>query len=90
MIAQSTVVSKSSIDSVSHETLIQQHGGAKMRDLIRLGSPVLMIIIAEGGLFSFGYVRVERRGDGRAWLIAEARGEAGEVRPGSRVELAGE
>lgn len=27
MIAQSTVVSKSSIDSVSHETLIQQHGG---------------------------------------------------------------
>ncbi len=46
-------------------------------------------LYAEAGIFNFSYVRIERRGDA-AILAAEVRGEKGEVRFGSRLELAPE
>ncbi len=43
-------------------------------------------LYAEGGIFNFSYIRIERRGD-VAILTADVRGAGGEVRFGSRLEL---
>lgn len=45
------------------------------------------VLYAEGQLFNFGYVRVEQMPDGKAHLIAEVRGEDGQERPGSLLDL---
>jgi alkaline phosphatase D len=45
------------------------------------------LLYAEGGLLNFGYIRIERDAEGRSRLIADVRGEDGQPRPGSRLEL---
>lgn len=45
-------------------------------------------LYAEGGVFSFGHLRIERGPDGAAHLHADVRDEAGVVRPGSAIDLA--
>jgi alkaline phosphatase D len=44
-------------------------------------------LYAEGGLFNFSYVRLERQVDGRVHLIADVRGVDGTPRPGSHLDL---
>ena len=46
-----------------------------------------IILYAEGGILNFSYVRLERRDDA-VYLISEIRDEKGEIRFGSRLELA--
>lgn len=48
-------------------------------------NPVLLF--HEAGVFNFGYVRIEPEPGRVARLVAEVRGEDGQPRPGSRVEL---
>jgi alkaline phosphatase D len=45
------------------------------------------LLYAEGGLFNFGYVRIERQADGQVHLLAEVRDEEGQPRPGSLLDL---
>ena len=45
------------------------------------------LLYREGGFFNFGYARVERDGDGIAHFVTEIRGEDGEPRAGSRLDL---
>lgn len=44
-------------------------------------------LYAEGGIFNFSYVRIERQADGNAHLIADVRGTDGAPRPGSHLVL---
>jgi alkaline phosphatase D len=44
-------------------------------------------LYAEGGIFNFGYVRIERQADGLVHLLADVRGEDGQPRPGSLLDL---
>lgn len=48
-------------------------------------SPVSLY--AEGNFFNFGYVQVQQGADGRSHLLADIRGEDGQVRPGSLLNL---
>jgi alkaline phosphatase D len=45
-------------------------------------------LYAEGGIYNFEVVRVQRERDGKAHLVTEVRGVNGLVRPGSRLDLA--
>jgi len=45
------------------------------------------MLYREAGFFNFGYIRIERSGDGLAHLIADVRGVDGQPRPGSRLDL---
>ena len=44
-------------------------------------------LYAEGGLFNFSYVRIERQADGKVHLVADVRGVDGLPRPGSHLDL---
>ena len=44
-------------------------------------------LYAEGGIFNFSYVRIERQPDGNVHLIADVRGPDGAPRPGSHLDL---
>ena len=46
------------------------------------------LLYAEGGIFNFGYYRVEKGADGRVRFLADVRDETGGVRAGSSVDLA--
>ena len=46
-------------------------------------------LYAEGGIFNFGYLRIEEQ-NGSINLLVDIRDETGEVRPGSEVVLAPE
>jgi phosphodiesterase/alkaline phosphatase D-like protein len=46
------------------------------------------LLYSEAGLFTFGYVRVQPGQDGMVHLIADVRGEDGQPRPGSVIDLA--
>jgi alkaline phosphatase D len=48
-------------------------------------NPVLLY--AEGGIFNFAYVRIEEGAGGKARFIADVRGEDGQPRPRSLLEL---
>lgn len=48
-------------------------------------NPVLLY--AEGGIFNFGYVRIEEGSEGMVDLVADVRGEDGQPRPGSLLKL---
>jgi hypothetical protein len=43
-------------------------------------------LYAEGGIFNFGYLRIEEQ-NGSVNLLVDIRDETGEVRPGSEVVL---
>ena len=45
------------------------------------------ILFAEGGIFNFGFVRVEPQADGAVHLVADVRDETGRVRFGSTLDL---
>lgn len=62
-------------------------GRARPKTLDPTFSP--SILYAEGGLFNFSYVRVERRGE-EVVLTADVRGADGKVRFGSLLELVAE
>jgi len=49
--------------------------------------PTLVNGYAEGGLFNFGYISIKPV-DGTVHLIADVRGDNGEQRPGSILDLA--
>ena len=44
-------------------------------------------LYAEGNLFNFGYAHLARGSDGRMHLLADIRGEDGQPRPGSAIDL---
>lgn len=46
-----------------------------------------VVLYAEGNIFNFGYVRVERGADGSFHLLADVRDEEGRIRPGSELRL---
>ncbi|MGH7412343.1 MAG: alkaline phosphatase D family protein [Candidatus Methylomirabilis sp.] len=48
-------------------------------------NPVLLY--SEGGIFNFGYVRIYEGSDGKVHLVADVRGEDGQPRPGSLLNL---
>jgi len=45
------------------------------------------VLYAEGGLFNFGFVRINRQSDGKVHLVADVRDEHGVQRPGSVLDL---
>lgn len=44
-------------------------------------------LYAEGKIFNFGYVRLQKGADGKTHLISDVRGENGLPRPGSQLDL---
>jgi len=44
-------------------------------------------LYSESGLFNFGYIQIQQGMDGQMHLIADVRGENGQPRPGSRLDL---
>jgi hypothetical protein len=44
-------------------------------------------LYAEGGLFNFSYVRIQRQPDGKVHLLADVRDSGGVPRPGSQLDL---
>ena len=46
------------------------------------------VLYAEDGFFNFGYVLIEEQADGLMHLYADVRGEDGQPRPGSELDLA--
>ena len=52
------------------------------------GTPVKIdSLYAEGGIYNFEVVRIRRRADGKAHLVADVRGADGQVRSGSVLDL---
>jgi hypothetical protein len=45
-------------------------------------------LYAEGNIFNYGYIQIQQGADGKVHLIADIRGEDGQPRPGSRLDLA--
>jgi alkaline phosphatase D len=45
------------------------------------------LLYSEGGIFDFGSARVVTQADGKAHFMAEIRGDDGEIRPGSALDL---
>jgi alkaline phosphatase D len=45
------------------------------------------VLYTEGGFFNFGYFSIRKQADGRVHLIADARGDDGQARPLSIVDL---
>ena len=45
------------------------------------------VLNAEGGLFNFGYVTIDRQADGLPHLITEVYDDSGTLRPGATLDL---